>query len=104
MGGTTLLTDTYRPTEKARTQGMHDFLVFGVTIISSFSSGLLLESNGWQMLNYMAIPRSVPGHCRAGVLVDDAAYKNDCNCMELASLPSSRSLQQLNPAAASSAC
>ena len=35
---------------------MHDFLVFGVTIISSFSSGLLLKSNGWQMLNYVAIP------------------------------------------------
>ena len=56
VGGTTLLTDTYRPSEKAKTQGMHDFLVFGVTIISSFSSGLLLKSNGWQMLNYVAIP------------------------------------------------
>ena len=56
VGGTTLLTSAYSPSEKAKTQGMHDFLVFGVTIISSFSSGLLLKSNGWQMLNYVAIP------------------------------------------------
>ena len=56
VGGTTLLTDAYRPSEKAKTQGVHDFLVFGVTIVSSFSSGLLLKSNGWQMLNYVAIP------------------------------------------------
>ena len=56
VGGTTLLTETYRPSEKAKTQGMHDFLVFGVTIVSSFSSGLLLKSNGWQMLNYVTIP------------------------------------------------
>ena len=56
VGGTTLLTGAYSPSEKAKTQGMHDFLVFGVTIISSFSSGLLLKSNGWQMLNYVAIP------------------------------------------------
>jgi len=56
VGGTTLLTEAYRPSEKAKTQGMHDFLVFGVTIISSFSSGILLESSGWQMLNYVAIP------------------------------------------------
>ena len=33
-----------------------DLLVFGVTMVSSFSSGLLLKSNGWQMLNYVAIP------------------------------------------------
>ena len=56
VGGTTLLTGAYSPSEKAKTQGMHDFLVFGVSIISSFSSGLLLKSNGWQMLNYVAIP------------------------------------------------
>ena len=56
VGGTTLLTDAYRPSEKAKTQGMHDFLVFGVTIAASFSSGLLLKSDGWRMLNYVAIP------------------------------------------------
>lgn len=56
VGGTALLTGAYRPSEKAKTQGIHDFLVFGVTIVSSFSSGLLLQSNGWQVLNYLAVP------------------------------------------------
>jgi MFS family permease len=56
IGGTTLLTDTYRPAEKAKAQGLNDMLVFVTMATSSFSSGLLLEKNGWQMLNYLAIP------------------------------------------------
>ena len=56
VGGTTLLTECYRPSEKAKAQGMHDFLVFLTTATSSFSSGLLMSRNGWAMLNYTAIP------------------------------------------------
>ena len=56
VGGTTLLTECYRPSEKAKAQGMHDFLVFLTTATSSFSSGLLMNSNGWAMLNYAALP------------------------------------------------
>ncbi len=56
VGGTTLLTECYRPSEKAKAQGMHDFLVFFTTAMSSFSSGLLMNRNGWQMLNYAALP------------------------------------------------
>jgi hypothetical protein len=56
VGGTTLLTDCYRPSEKAKAQGTHDFLVFLTTATTSFSSGLLMNSNGWEVLNYSAIP------------------------------------------------
>ena len=56
VGGTTLLTDCYRPAEKAKAQGVHDFLVFVTTATTSFASGLLMSRNGWQMLNYTAIP------------------------------------------------
>jgi MFS family permease len=56
VGGTTLLTECYRPSEKAKAQGMHDFLVFLTTATSSFSSGLLMNRNGWEMLNYAALP------------------------------------------------
>jgi len=56
VGGSTLLTEAYRPSEKAKAQGLHDFLVSGIMIVSSFSSGLLLKSNGWQMLNYVVVP------------------------------------------------
>ncbi len=56
VGGTTLLTECYRVSEKAKAQGTHDFLVFLTTATSSFSSGLLMHRNGWAMLNYAAMP------------------------------------------------
>ncbi len=56
VGGTTLLTECYRVSEKAKAQGIHDLIVFVTTSTSSFSSGLLMTRNGWAMLNYTAIP------------------------------------------------
>ncbi len=56
IGSTTLLTTTYAPSEKAKAQGMNDFLVSSVMVISSFSSGILVSSNSWASLNKMAIP------------------------------------------------
>jgi MFS family permease len=56
IGATALLTETYRPAEKAKAQGANDLVIFLIMASSSFSSGLLLETNGWQLLNYLAIP------------------------------------------------
>jgi len=56
IGGTTLITDVCAPAERARTQGANDLIIFIVMATSSFTSGLLLEKNGWQMLNYLALP------------------------------------------------
>ena len=56
IGGTTLLTDCYRASEKAKAQGTHDFLVFLTTATSSFSSGLLTNRSGWELLNFAALP------------------------------------------------
>jgi MFS family permease len=56
IGGTTLLTETYRPAEKAKAQGANDMLIFLVMATSSFASGMLLEANGWATLNYLALP------------------------------------------------
>lgn len=56
VGGSTLLTGTYRVSERAKAQGLHDLLVFGTTAASSFASGLILKANGWMMLNYVALP------------------------------------------------
>jgi MFS family permease len=56
VGGSTLVTECYLPAEKARAQGLHDLLVFCTTATSSFASGLLLKANGWEMLNYAAMP------------------------------------------------
>ena len=56
IGGTALLTEAYRPAEKAKAQGANDMLIFLVMATSSFASGMLLEANGWAMLNYLALP------------------------------------------------
>lgn len=56
VGGTTLLTEAYLPAEKAKTQGLNDFLVFAVMAASSFTSGVVITSSGWDMLNQLAIP------------------------------------------------
>jgi MFS family permease len=56
IGGTALLTETYRPAEKAKAQGANDLFIFLTMATSSFSSGMILERNGWQTLNYAAIP------------------------------------------------
>ncbi len=56
IGGTTLITEACTPPERAKTQGANDLIIFVVMASSSFSSGLLLEKSGWQMLNYLALP------------------------------------------------
>ncbi len=56
VGGSALVTESYRVEEKAKAQGLHDLLVFCTTATSSFTSGLLLKANGWAILNYVAAP------------------------------------------------
>jgi MFS family permease len=56
IGGTTLLTETYTPAEKAKTQGLNDAIVFTVMVVSSFSSGALVSAAGWVRMNLGALP------------------------------------------------
>lgn len=56
IGGTTLLTEAYRPSERAKTQAAHDFLMFGAITLSTFASGGLLNAYGWKTLNFTVIP------------------------------------------------
>lgn len=55
-GGTTLVTTTYTPAERAKTQAVNDFMVFGTTGLASLSAGILHEVFGWSALNMIAIP------------------------------------------------
>jgi len=50
-GGTTLLTEAYRPEEKVRVQAAMDFCVFTTMAVSSFASGALVTTQGWTLLN-----------------------------------------------------
>ncbi|MEO5766363.1 MAG: MFS transporter [Casimicrobiaceae bacterium] len=55
-GGTTLLTESYTPAEKARTQGLNDMIVFATMVVSSLSSGALVSTTGWEAMNAAALP------------------------------------------------
>jgi len=50
-GSTTLSLQTYTPQEKDRAQGALNFFVFATTALSSFASGVLVTTQGWQLLN-----------------------------------------------------
>jgi len=56
VGATTLLTETYAPDEKAKAQALNDFIVFGTVTITSFSSGAVQHTLGWQTINMAVIP------------------------------------------------
>jgi predicted MFS family arabinose efflux permease len=56
VGGSTLLTQTYRPEEKNTAQGALDFCVFSTMGLSSFASGALVTSSGWAWLNALSLP------------------------------------------------
>lgn len=56
VGGTTLLTRVHNPEEKAKVQGLNDFLVFGVVSISSLSAGAIQHALGWDTVNLVVLP------------------------------------------------
>ena len=56
IGATAMLTDCYRPPERAKVQALNDFLVFGTVAVASFGSGQLLHSAGWNGINIGMLP------------------------------------------------
>ena len=56
IGATALLTECYRPAERAKVQAFNDFLVFGTVAVASFGSGELLHTAGWNGINYGMLP------------------------------------------------
>jgi MFS family permease len=56
IGGTTLLTETYRPEERAKAQGANDQAIFIMMVISSLTSGATVTAAGWERVNLYALP------------------------------------------------
>ncbi len=56
VGATTLLTETYAPEERAKTQALNELLVFVVSGLAIFLSGSLLHNVGWTAVNLAAMP------------------------------------------------
>ena len=51
-GSTTLAMQAYRPEEKDRAQAGINFFVFATMAVTSFASGALVTTKGWELLNY----------------------------------------------------
>jgi MFS family permease len=51
IGGTTLFTESYRPEEKTTAQAAMDTVIFTTMTLTSFSSGALVTTQGWTLLN-----------------------------------------------------
>lgn len=56
VGGTTLLTHTYRASERFRVQAMNDFIVFSITASASMASGAAVYGLGWNSLLFIVLP------------------------------------------------
>ena len=56
VGGSTLLTSTYTPAERAKVQASHDFTVYAATASAAALSGVLAAKAGWVAINLAALP------------------------------------------------
>lgn len=56
IGGTTLLTGTYAPTERGKVQGFNDFAISVTMAVASLASGKLLSGLGWNAVNLAVFP------------------------------------------------
>jgi MFS family permease len=56
IGGSAMLTRTYRPQEKERVQSANDFIIFGLVAMSSLLSGKVLVAGGWDAINIVVLP------------------------------------------------
>ncbi|MDN3988337.1 MFS transporter [Zwartia vadi] len=54
-GATSLAMTAYRPEEKDKAQGIVNFFVFATMAITSFSSGALVTTSGWDILNFASL-------------------------------------------------
>ena len=66
IGATAMVTDTYRPEEKNRAQGVNDFILFGSVALASLLSGHTLNAWGWDFLNWVIFP--VVAICIGGLI------------------------------------
>ena len=62
IGATSMLANSYAPSERAKVQGLNDLFVFGSVTAASFGSGWLMNcstasvANGWSSVNIAMLP------------------------------------------------
>jgi len=55
VGATVLLTRSYRPAERFKTQAVNDFSIISVQAVASLSAGTLLYAVGWQVMSLVVL-------------------------------------------------
>lgn len=56
VGGTSLLLQTYRQSERFKAQAVNEFSVFGISALASLLAGTLVHQFGWRTLLLAALP------------------------------------------------
>ena len=56
IGGTTLLSMSCEPAERAKVQGTNDFIVLGTQAVTSLIAGVMIMGSGWHSLVVFALP------------------------------------------------
>ena len=59
IGSTAMVAEAYRPSEKNKVQGFHDFVLFSSVAFASLMSGQVYNVWGWDMLNWIIFPVTV---------------------------------------------
>jgi MFS family permease len=59
IGATAIVAESYRPAEKNKVQGFHDFVLFSSVAFASLMSGQVYNAWGWEMLNWVIFPVTV---------------------------------------------
>ncbi|WP_315919738.1 MFS transporter [Mesorhizobium sp. SP-1A] len=68
IGATSIVAQCYRPEEKGRAQGFHDFVLFSSVAFASLMSGAVYNGWGWDVLVRIVLPVSVLGLLAIGFL------------------------------------
>lgn len=56
IGSTAIVATAYRPSEKGKVQGFHDFVLFSTVALASLMSGAVYNAYGWEMLVWIVFP------------------------------------------------
>lgn len=56
IGATAIVSTAYRPSEKGKVQGFHDFVLFSIVALASLMSGAVYNAYGWEMLAWIVFP------------------------------------------------
>ncbi|WP_038167053.1 MFS transporter [Verrucomicrobium sp. BvORR106] len=56
VGGSTLQAQSYRPSERAKTQGVSEFLRYATTAGATLAAGPVLQHYGWSTVNFAILP------------------------------------------------